>query len=96
MTISRSRAYIDGNPRFTLTGDSVPRLQKGQMTMVYKALAPYPDVRSLEELSKRCSAQKYEESYKRAIAPGNAWLFLRMSILYHLRRMRERGIIREV
>lgn len=96
MTISRSRSYIDTNPRFRLIGDSIPRLQRGQMSMVYKALMPYPKPRSLEELAEGCSAQRYEQTYKRPIRANEARLFLRMSILYHLKRMQEKGMIREL
>jgi hypothetical protein len=96
MAISRSRNYIDANPRFALTIDSIPRLQRGQMTMVYKALTPHPKAQSLEELAERCSAQGYEETYKQPIPPSESWSFLRMSLLYHLKRMQERGIIREL
>jgi hypothetical protein len=66
------------------------------MEMVFQSLCPHSTVRSLEDLADRCSAQNYEETYKRPVAPVDAWLFLRMSILYHLKRMNERGMIREV
>jgi hypothetical protein len=66
------------------------------MTMVYKALSPYPTEQSLEQLAERCSAQGYEETYKRPIPPSEKWLFLRMSILYHLKRMHKDKYIREV
>lgn len=95
MKISRSRRYIDTNPRFALTSRAIPRLQKGQMEMVYKSLSPYPTASSLNDLSNRCSAQNYEATYKRPVAPEDAWLFLRMSILYHLKRMEKLEIIRE-
>ena len=96
MTISRSRSYIATNPRFVLASAGTPRLQRGQMEMVYQSLCPHSSVRSLEDLADRCSAQNYEATYKRPVAQEDGWLFLRMSILYHLRRMEERGMIREV
>ena len=96
MTISRSRSYIATNPRFALTSAGTPRLQRGQMEMVYQSLCPHSTVRSLEDLADRCFAQNYEETYKRPVAQKDARLFLRMSILYHLRRMEERGMIREI
>ncbi len=66
------------------------------MEMVYKALLPFPKPRSLEELVERCLAQGYKQTYKRPIPVSESWLFLRMSILYHLKRMQEKGIIREL
>jgi hypothetical protein len=66
------------------------------MEMVYQSLCPHPTVRSLEDLADRCSMQNYEATYKRPVVPSDEWMFLRLSILYHLKRMRERGIIREV
>jgi hypothetical protein len=96
MTISRSLRYIDTNPRFTLTRDSIRGLQRGQMEMIYRALLPFSKPRSLEELAERCLAQGYEQTYKRPIPASESRLFLRMSILYRLRRMQEKGIIREL
>ena len=96
MGISRSRTYIAENPRFALTNASTRGLQRGQMTMVYKALAPYPAVRSLEELADRCQSQNYRDSFKRPISLSEEPLFLRMSILYHLKRMEERNIVKEL
>ena len=96
MTISRSPSYIASNPRFSLTRDSISGLKKGQMTMVCNALAPFPRARSLEELAERCSAQGYEQTFKNTIRPSERGHFLRMSILYHLKRMQEKGIIREL
>lgn len=95
MTILRSRSYIETNPRFALTRVTVPKLQRGQMTKVYDALVPFPAERSLEELANRCTTQEYETTYKKPIPPEAAPTFLRKSILYHLKRMKERGMIRE-
>jgi hypothetical protein len=95
MTILKSRSYIATNPHFALTSAAVPKLQRGQMTKVYDSLVPFPTERGLEELAERCTALEYEGTYKKPIPPKAAPIFLRRSILYHLKRMKERGIIKE-
>jgi len=65
------------------------------MTKVYDSLVPFPTERRLEELAERCTGQEYERTYKKPIPPKEAPIFLRKSILYHLKRMKERGIISE-
>lgn len=96
MTISRSRGYIATNPRFALTRESTPSLQRGQEAMVYHAFARNPKSCSLEQLAESLAAKKYEQTYKRAVPANEQWLFLRMSILYHLKRMQTKGIVREL
>lgn len=96
MTISRSERYIRTNPRFALTALSSPRLQRGQETMVYKSFGAKSDARTLEHLAESCSAQRYEQTFKRPIPPNESWLFLRMSILYHLKRLQEKEYVREL
>jgi hypothetical protein len=96
MTILKSQSYIEKDPRFALTSAAVPRLQRGQMAKVYDALLPFPAERSLEELATLCTEHQYEATYRKPIPPGAARIFLRRSILYHLKRMKERGMIREV
>ncbi len=60
--------------------------------MVYVALAPYPTKRSLEELAERCFEQNYAGTLKHQPAsPSEVWA----SILYHLKRMKEREIVNE-
>jgi hypothetical protein len=93
MTILRSRSYIETNPHFALTRATVPKLQRGQMTKVYDAPVPFPAERSLAELANRCTTQEYDATNKKPIPPKAAAIFLRKSILYHLKRMKERGMI---
>lgn len=59
-------------PNFALTGASIPRLHKGQETMVYDALTPYRTVRSLEELVQRCSAKGYQLN-QASPPPSEVW-----------------------
>jgi len=81
-------------PRFALKRASKPQtLKKGQETMVYLALAPYPTERSLEELAERCFEQNYSSTLRHQPAPrSEVWA----SILYHLKRMKEREIVKEI
>jgi hypothetical protein len=65
------------------------------MTKVYDSLVPFPTERRLEEVAERCTAQEYERTYKKPIPPKEAPIFLRKSILYHLKRMKEGEIISE-
>jgi hypothetical protein len=95
MTISKSLAYISSNPRFALTSAAIPKLQRGQMTLVYESLRPFPSECSLEKLASRCTGKEYESTYRKPIADADAPLFLRRSILYHLKRMEERRMVRE-
>jgi hypothetical protein len=95
MTILKSQSYIATKTRFALTSAAVPKLQRGQMTKVYDSLVPFPTERGLEELAERCTALEYEGTYKKPIPSKAAPIFLRKSILYHLKRMKERGIIRQ-
>ena len=61
--------------------------------MVYVALAPYPAERSLDELAERCLEQDYASTLKHQPAPpSEVWA----SILYHLKRMKEREIVNEI
>src|SRR5713101_9010559 len=96
MTISKSLSYIRSNPRFALTSTATPKLQRGQMTLVYESLIPFPSESSLEQLSSRCTGKEYESTYRKPIAHAAAPLFLRRSILYHLKRMEERRMVGEV
>ena len=81
-------------PRFALKRPSKPpTLHKGQETMVYDALAPYPTQRSLDKLAERCFEQNYSSTLRHQPAPrSEVWA----SILYHLKRMKEREIVKEI
>jgi hypothetical protein len=81
-------------PRFALKRASKPpTLHKGQETMVFAALAPYPTEQSLEELVERCFERDYGSTLKHQPAPpSEVWA----SILYHLKRMKEREIVNEI
>jgi hypothetical protein len=66
------------------------------MMLVHKSLTPFPSERSIEELASRCAGMQYGSTYRKPIAKGDAPLFLRRSILYHLKRMEERRMVKEV
>jgi hypothetical protein len=77
------------NPRFLLTGHGFPK--KGQEKIVCESLLPFQEERTLEDLARRCIDRGYKEKIQEQTD-----LFLVSSILFHLREMRERGMIREV
>lgn len=78
-------------PRYTLTRSSFPKLRKGEESIVYQALTQRPQSQSLEELVKRCCDLGYEQLMKRSPALGDVW----ESVLWHLNRMRNAGIVKE-
>jgi hypothetical protein len=84
MTIPRSRDYIASNPQFAMTSAArPPQLHRGQMTILYGCLEPYPQAYSLEELAHRCDRQGYRLTFK------NRNTEIRLSILYQLNRLLE-------
>ena len=90
MAISQSRSYIATNPRFTLDRPTRPKIQEGQMTIVYGCLGPSGSVHSLEELVRDCTRRGYKSTFK---DPNTD---IRKSILYHLDLMEQMGLITEV
>jgi hypothetical protein len=80
MRIPQSRDYIASNPRFALTSAARPRIQRGQMTILYESLEPFPSEYSLEELVSRCIERGYKSTFR------NANTDIRKSNLYHLNR----------
>jgi hypothetical protein len=80
MALSRSEAFIESNPRFALTRASRPTIQRGQMTIVYEALEPFPSIHSLDDIVDYCRKHKYESTFK---SETN----IPRSILYHLNRL---------
>jgi hypothetical protein len=82
LRFSQSRSSITANPRFALTTLSRPRLQRGQMTIVFERLeSAHPDGLTLEELVKECRKQEYDLTFR------NPNTDIRKSILYHLNRL---------
>jgi hypothetical protein len=77
------------NPRFLLTGDGVPN--KGQEEIVFESLLPFQEEHTLEDLARQCINRGYMEKIQEQTG-----LFRLSSILFHLRAMRERGMVREV
>jgi hypothetical protein len=79
---SQSRSSIASNPRFALIRSSRPKLQRGQMTVVFECLeASYPGGLTLEELVQACQKQRYYLTFR------NPNTDIRKSILYHLNRL---------
>ena len=82
MSFSQSRSSIASNPRFGLVRLSRPKLQSGQMTIIYERLeASHPNGLTLEELVHECRKQRYELTFR------NPNTDIRKSILYHLNRL---------
>jgi hypothetical protein len=93
VAVSLSQRYMASNPRFTLIKRD-PKLattkksRPVQRVILYTCLAARP-VHSLEELADGCTKRSYQSTFK---SETN----IRRSILYHLKRMEESGIIRQV
>jgi hypothetical protein len=82
MSFSQSRSGIASNPRFALMRLSRPKLQRGQMTIIFERLeASHPNSLTLEELVQECRKQSYELTFR------NPNTDIRKSILYHLSRL---------
>jgi len=101
MTISTSRSYIAMNPQFELTRpDSDPKLQKGEMTIVYECFKRFGPRLSLKELVGHCDKPEYRDRFT------NPKTDITKSVLYHLKLLVEdpinrvknaqRPVIREV
>jgi hypothetical protein len=80
MRIPQSLLYIRKNPRFSLLLRQ-PRLNKGQMTIVFESLKETPEQSSLEQLVERCKMRDYESTF------DDRKTDIRKSILYQLNRM---------
>jgi hypothetical protein len=78
-------------PRFSLTSAATPKLKGGQESIVYRALTPYPHVSSLEELVERCCALEHKQRMRHPPAPSDVWA----SVLWHLKHLKDAGIVRE-
>lgn len=79
-------------PRYTLTRSTIPKLRKGEESIVYQALPQHPQTHSLEEVVERCCALGYRQLMKRPpAAQGEVW----ESVLWHLNRMRNSGVVWE-
>jgi hypothetical protein len=80
MRIPQSQRYISKNPEFKLVLKE-PRLNKGQMTIVYESLKETPEESTLEQLVERCTRRGYQSLFT------NPKTDIRKSILYQLNRM---------
>jgi hypothetical protein len=72
-----------GNPQFDLINSgSRPKLQKGQMTIIYKCLERKGRL-ALTDLVSLCDVPEYRETFR------NPNTDITDSVLYHLKRMQE-------
>jgi hypothetical protein len=78
-------------PRFALKNASIPTLRKNQETAVYQALTPHGQTYSLETLVERCCAHGYVDLMMGTPTQSDVWA----SILWHLKRFRVAGVVRE-
>jgi hypothetical protein len=78
-------------PRFTLTSPVIPKLRKGEETAVYHALTQQPQSQSLEEVVEWCCAHGYKQLMKHSPTQSDVW----ESIVWHLNRMRNSGVVWE-
>ena len=90
MTLPKSKEYIASNPRFTLKTKAWPKLQQGQMEIVFRSLQPFGSEHSLEDLVKECVSRGYKSTFK---DPNTD---IHRSILYHLNLLHESGSIKEI
>jgi hypothetical protein len=78
-------------PRFTLTSAAIPKLRKKQESAVYEALAQQPQSQSLEMVVEWCCAHGYRQLMQNPVALSDVW----DSVLWHLKRLKEAGVVRE-
>lgn len=90
MTLPKTKEYIASNPRFTLTTDGWPKLQEGQMEIVFRSLQPFGSEHSLEDLVRECISRGYKSTFK---DPNTD---IRKSILYHLNLLNESGAVSQL
>jgi hypothetical protein len=90
MALPKSQAYIASNPRFSLKTAAWPKLQEGEMEIVFKCLQPFGSVHSLEELVRDCISRNYKSRFK---DPNTD---IHKSILYHLNLLLESGTVQEI
>ncbi len=84
MSISQSESYIATNPQFELTHPgSRPKLQKGQMTVVYECLERFGPRLALADLVRHCREQGHQTNVD-----------ITKSVLYHLNLLLEGTINR--
>jgi len=90
MTLPKSKEYIASNPKFALKTKAWPKLQQGQMEIVFRSLQPFGSEHSLEDLVKECVSRGYQSTFK---DPNTD---IRKSILYHMNLLLESGAVKEV
>jgi hypothetical protein len=78
-------------PRFSLVSPAIPKLRKKQESAVYDALAQQPQSQSLEAVVERCCALGYKELMMNTPAHSDVWA----SVLWHLKRLKDAGVVRE-
>ena len=79
-------------PRFTLTSGAIPVLKKGEESIVYQALMPYGQTRSLDELVARCHDLEFMQLKNTPLSESYFW----ESVLWHLRNLKDAGVVKEI
>jgi hypothetical protein len=72
---------------YFLTRSSRPKLQEGQMTVVYMCLEPYGSKKSLDQLVRECLSRNYASTFKQIHEGAALTQQTEISILYHINRM---------
>lgn len=78
-------------PRFTLINSSIPKLRRKQESAVYEALSQHPQSQSIEVVVEWCCAHGYKQLMKYPPAQSDVWA----SVLWHLKRLKDAGVVRE-
>jgi len=78
-------------PRFALTSAAIPKLRKGEESVVYQAVTPYGQTHSLEALVEQCCALGIKRLMKHPPAQSDVWA----SVLWHLKRLKDAGVVIE-
>ncbi len=78
-------------PRFALTTAATPKLRRGEESIVHQALTPNGQTHSLETIVERCCALGIKHLMKHPPAQSDVWA----SVLWHLKRMKDAGVVRE-
>jgi hypothetical protein len=90
MTFPKTKEYIASNPRFRLKTAAWPKLQEGQMEIIYRCLQPFGSVHFIEDLVRDCISRNYKATLK------NANTDIPRSVLHHLNVLEEAGSVEEV
>jgi hypothetical protein len=83
MTISWAKSYIAKNPQFELTSLARPKLQAGEMTIVYECLERFGPRMYLHDLVRRCMENGLKDRFTNSDTDPT------LCVLYHLKLLAE-------